>query len=105
MRSDAFGCSVAQQKRRKIETQNFENHMHFYDVFKQLGKDRARHTPPHESNKKRKKRSASKMKVQVVTINSVQESSKSELSSRGKRPFKVFRFSHLFRPQAVTDVP
>ena len=66
--------------------------MHVYDVFKELRKDRARHTPPRGSKKKQKKRSVSKMKVQVVTINSVQESSKSELSSRGKRPFKVFRF-------------
>ena len=30
------------------------------------------------------------MKVQVMTIQTVQKSSKSELSSRGKGPFKVF---------------
>jgi len=49
---------------------------------------------PHPTGRKKneKKQSVSKMKVQVVTINSVVESSKSELSSRGKRPFKVFRF-------------
>ena len=35
-----------------------------------------------------RKRSVSKMKVQVVTINSAQESSKLDLSSRGERPFK-----------------
>ena len=46
---------------------------------------------PHgaDRTKKQKKRSVSKMKVQVVTISSVQKSSKSELSSKGKRPFKV----------------
>ena len=46
--------------------------------------------------KKRKNRSASKMKDLVVTIHFVQFSSKSELSSGGKRPFKVFSFSHFF---------
>ena len=51
--------------------------------------------------KKRKNRSASKMKDRVVTIHFVQFSSKSELSSGGKRPFKVFSFSHFFWPQAV----
>ena len=65
---------------------------------------------PHPTGRKKneKKQSVSKMKVQVATINSVVESSKSELSSRGKRPFKVFqnlkfakRFSHYFGPQAV----
>ena len=33
------------------------------------------------------------MKVQVMTIKTHTESSKSELSSRGKRPFKVFRWN------------
>ena len=65
---------------------------------------------PHPTGRKKneKKQSVSKMKVQVATINSVVESSKSELSSRGKRPFKVFqnlkfakRFSHYFGPQMV----
>ena len=32
----------------------------------------------------------------VMRINSVEKSSKSELSSRGKRPFKVFSFSLFF---------
>ena len=32
----------------------------------------------------------------VMRINSVQKSSKSELSSRGKSPFKVFSFSRFF---------
>ncbi len=32
---------------------------------------------------------------QVMTIKTSTESSKTELSSRGKRPFKVFRFSHF----------
>ena len=39
------------------------------------------------------------MKVQVMTIQTVQKSSKSELSSRGKGPFKVFvilRFCFFF---------
>ena len=76
--------------RPKIETKILKRNMHFYDVFKKFSKDRAGHTPPYRSKKKRKKQSVSKMKVQVVTINSVVESSKSELSSRGKRPFFVF---------------
>ena len=33
---------------------------------------------------------------QVMTIKTHTESSKTELSSRGKRPFKVFRFSRFF---------
>ena len=41
------------------------------------------------NEKIRKKRSLSQMIDQVMTINSVQKSSKSELSSWGKRPFKV----------------
>ena len=36
------------------------------------------------------------MKDLVMTINSVQKSSKSELSSRGKRPFKVFSFFLIY---------
>ena len=39
-----------------------------------------------------KKQSVSQMIDLVMTIDSVQESSKSELSSRGKRPFKVSIF-------------
>ena len=51
--------------------------------------------------KKRTNRSVSKMKDRIVTINSVQESSKSELSSRGKRPFKVFRFGLFFADTGI----
>ena len=43
-----------------------------------------------------KKRSRSQMIDQVMTIKTSTESSKTELSSRGKRPFKVFRFSHFW---------
>ena len=42
-----------------------------------------------DERKNAKKRSLSQMIDQVMTINSVQKSSKSELSSWGKRPFKV----------------
>ena len=42
-----------------------------------------------DERKNSKKRSLSQMIDQVMTINSVQKSSKSELSSWGKRPFKV----------------
>ena len=42
-----------------------------------------------DERKIRKKRSLFQMIDQVMTINSVQKSSKSELSSWGKRPFKV----------------
>ncbi len=41
------------------------------------------------------------MKVQVMTISTSTESSQSELSSGGQRPFKVFVFFNLFWPQAV----
>ena len=45
-----------------------------------------------EERKKRKKQSVAKMKVQVMTIKTHTEPSKSELSSRGKRPtFKVWQ--------------
>ena len=47
-----------------------------------------------EVKQSRKRRSLSQMIDQVMTINSVQKSSKSELSSWGKRPFKVL----LIRP-------
>ena len=47
--------------------------------------------------KNRKKQSRSQMIDQVMTIKTSTGSSKTELSSRGKRPFKVFRFSHFFR--------
>ena len=36
-----------------------------------------------------------------MTIKTSTGSSKTELSSRGKRPFKVFGFSHFFSPQTV----
>ena len=42
-----------------------------------------------DDEKIRKKRSLPQMIDQVMTINSVQKSSKSELSWWGKRPFKV----------------
>ena len=41
------------------------------------------------------------MKDQVMTIKTHTESSKSELSSRSKRRFKVFCFSQFFWAQAV----
>ena len=49
---------------------------------------------PHPSHhtKKRKKRSVSQTIDQVMTIKTHTESSKTELSSRGTRPFKVCRF-------------
>ena len=48
--------------------------------------------------KKRKNQSASQTIDQVMAINSVQKSSKSELSSRGKRPFKVFNGDTKYFP-------
>ena len=38
-----------------------------------------------------------------MTIKTSTGSSKTELSSRGKRPFKVFGFSHFFLPQTVVS--
>ena len=51
---------------------------------------------PPDMKKNCEKRSMSQMIDLVMRINSVQKSSKSELSSRGKRPFKVFIYSHFF---------
>ena len=48
--------------------------------------------PPHPPQKKAKKPSVSQMIDLVVTIKTHTESSKSELSSRGKRPFKVSKY-------------
>ena len=39
-----------------------------------------------------------------MTIKTSTGSSKSELSSRGKRPFKVFGFSRFFLPQTVAGL-
>ena len=50
-----------------------------------------------DERKNSKKRSLSQMIDQVMTIKTSTGSSKTELSSKGKRPFKVFRFSHVFR--------
>ena len=47
---------------------------------------------PHPPQKKAKKQSVSQMIDLVVTIKTHTESSKSELSSRGKRPFKVSKY-------------
>ena len=38
-----------------------------------------------------------------MTIKTSTGSSKTELSSRGKRPFKVFGFSRFFLPQTVVE--
>ena len=46
----------------------------------------------HPPQKKAKKQSVSQMIDLVVTIKTHTESSKSELSSRGKRPFKVSKY-------------
>ena len=43
------------------------------------------------------------MKVQVMTIKTHTESSKSELSSRGKRPFKVSTFCCCFDVNAAKN--
>ena len=50
-------------------------------------------TPKGTDKKKRKNQSVSQTIDQVMAINSVQKSSKSELSSRGKHLFKVFIYS------------
>ena len=64
----------------RIETRFFGNFSFARSVFRQ-SKNAPRCPPPQKFHKKREKRSVAKMKVQVVTINSVQKSSKSELSS------------------------
>ena len=96
--SDTLGCvrmcSDAwwpKKKGRKPETKILKK----VCIFMRFSRSRVKTelaTLHHTDRKNSKKQSVSKMKVQGVTINSVQESSKSELSSRGKRPFKVFWF-------------
>ena len=49
-----------------------------------------------DEKKKRKIQSVSQTIDLVVTIRNLAESSKSELSSRGKRPFKVYDYSANF---------
>ena len=66
----------------------FGNLLFARSIFRQ-SKNAPRRLPPRKFHQKREKRSVAKMKVQVVTINSVQKSSKSELSSWGKRLLKV----------------
>ena len=98
-----FHCSTP--KAKKIEILVGLRHlffMHFCDVFEQVRQNQPHHPPTVTIEKKTKKQSTSKMKDQVMTIKTHTESSKSELSSRGKRPFKVFRISsdlgkYLFR--------
>ena len=51
MRSDAFGCLVTEKKTPKTRNENFEKSTNFYEVFKEIRKDRARHAPPHQSKK------------------------------------------------------
>ena len=63
-----------------IETRFFGNFSFARSIFRQ-SKNAPRRLPPRKFHQKREKRSVAKMKVQVVTINSVQKSSKSELSS------------------------
>ena len=55
------------------------------------------------TKKKRKNQSVSQTIDLIMTIKTSTGSSKSELSSRGKRPFKVFGFSRFFLPQTVLD--
>ena len=58
-------------------------------------------TPKGTDEKKRKNQSVSQTIDQVMAINSVQKSSKSELSSRGKHPFKVYIYSLKLLAKAV----
>ena len=93
--SDAFGCvrmcsnSSWLKENRKPKRNDWTQNIHFYDVLRSCIKTELATPHPTDRNKT-KKQSMSKMKVQVMTIHSVQKSSKTELSSRGKRPFKVF---------------
>ena len=72
MCSDAFGCVRVlsdawwPKQRQQNETNMLENHMHFYNVFKELCKDRSPHPTARIGTKQKK--SASKMTFQVVTI-------------------------------------
>ena len=49
-----------------------------------------------DERKNRKKPTLAQTIDQVMTIKTHTESSKTELSSGGKRPFKVWRFSQFF---------
>ena len=59
---------------------------------------------PDGRKKKRKNQSVSQTIDQVMAINSIQKSSKSELSLRGNRPFNIFFFYRFFLPQTVTSI-
>ena len=63
-----------------VEIRFFGNFSFARSIFRQ-SKNAPRRPPPQKFHQKREKRSVAKMKVQVVAINSVQKSSKSELSS------------------------
>jgi len=99
-RSDAFGCLVAEQKKQKSETKGFKIiciSIRLLQSYVQI--ELATPRPTHR--KKWKKSSASQTIDQVIAIKTHSGSSKSGLSSRGRRPFKVFCFAHLFKPLAV----
>ena len=89
MRSDVFELFLAEKKNGKPKRNDWTQNMYFYDVLRSCVKTELATPHPTDRNKT-KKQSMSKMKVQVMTIQTVQKSSKSELSSRGKGPFKVF---------------
>ena len=56
-----------------------------------------------DERKKSKKPTLAQTIDQVMTIKTHTESSKTELSSRGKRPFKVWRFFHPSVTRRVID--
>ena len=89
MRLDAFERFLADENAEKNETNILKKTCIFTMFLRSCVKTEL--ATPHTTHrkKKQKKQSMSKTKVQVMTINSVQKSSKSELSSRGRRPVKV----------------
>ena len=91
MRLDAFERFLADENAEKNETNILKKTCIFTMFLRSCVKTELA-TPTPRIEKKKQKKSMSKTKVQVMTINSVQKSSKWELSSRGKRLFKVFRF-------------
>ena len=66
--------------------------LHFCEVFEQVRRNDLTTPYATDRTKKRNEQSMSKIKDLVTTIKTHTESSKSELSSGGKRPFKVWTF-------------
>ena len=97
--SDAFGCVRTlggRTKSRKHETKILKIICIFTRFLRSCVRSELATPQPTDRKKNRKKQSMSQTIDQVVAIKTHTESSKSELSSRGKRPFKVLEPLSLY---------